>query len=103
MTMSRKTAGAAVLALAAAAAGCASIGRPFPADQVRSIAAGKTTRDQVQAEYGRPYRTGLEDGDETWTYLDYKLSLFGPQRTRDLFVRFNADGTVKSYSFNSNE
>lgn len=99
----RRTRWAGLAALALAAAGCASVGRPFPVDRVRDIAPGKTTREQIQAEYGRPYRTGLEDGDETWTYLDYRLSAFGAQRVRDLYVRFNADGTVKSYSFNSNE
>ena len=89
----------AVLALSA----CMSIGRPFPTEHVRDIQAGKTTREQIRAAYGEPYRTGVEDGDATWTYLRYKLSAFSEERTTDLFIRFNADGTVKSYAFNTNE
>ncbi len=49
-----------------------------------------------------PYRTGIDDGDATSTWLHYRLRVFGEQDTRDLYVRFNGDRTVKSYSFNSN-
>jgi len=37
-----------------------------------------------------------------WTYLHYHFSIFGDQRTTDLYVRFNADHTVKSYALNTN-
>lgn len=94
---------AVLLALAAAASGCMTIGRPFPAEHVRDIKVGKTTRDEIRAAYGEPYRTGIEDGDPTWTYLRYRLSVFSEEKTSDLYVRFNADGTVKSYAFNTNE
>lgn len=89
-------------AAAAAATGCVSIGRPFPTYKVTSIVVGKTTQHDLVATYGQPYRTGVQDGDATWTYVDYRLSLLGEQQTSDLYVRFNADGTVKSYAFNTN-
>ena len=92
-----------LVVLTAAAAGCASVGRPFPSDGVRSIALGKTTQAQIESAYGKPYRTGVEDGDTTWNYVDEHWSLFAQPRTRDLMVRFNADGTVKSYQFNTNQ
>jgi len=94
---------AAALAVLAATAGCMTIGRPFPTDKISEIKLGKTTQADLTATYGHPYRTGVEDGDATWTYLLYRLSAFGEGKTRDLFVRFNADGTVKSYAFNTNE
>lgn len=87
----------------AALCACMSIGRPFPTERVKDIQVGRTTRDQIRAAYGEPYRTGVEDGDATWTYLRYKLSAFSGEKTTDLFIRFNADGTVKSYAFNTNE
>ncbi|MDE2140984.1 MAG: outer membrane protein assembly factor BamE [Elusimicrobia bacterium] len=90
------------LAAAAALAGCVSIGKPFPADRVSSIVIGKTTQTEILAVYGQPFRTGIDDGNPAWTYADYRLRLFGDQKTSDLYVRFNADGTVKSYSFNTN-
>jgi SmpA/OmlA family protein len=87
---------------AAAAAGCISIGKPFPTDRVSSIVIGKTTQAEILSIYGQPFRTGLDDGNLAWTYTDYRLKVFGPQKTTDLYVRFNADGTVKSYSYNTN-
>lgn len=94
---------AVLLALASAASGCMTIGRSFPVERVRDITVGKTTRDEIRAAYGAPYRTGIEDGDPTWTYLRYRLSAFSGEKTADLYLRFNADGTVKSYAFNTNE
>lgn len=93
---------AAGLAAAMATAGCVTVGRPFPTDKIAEIKTGKTTQAEIVAAYGHPYRTGLEDGDTTWTYMMYKVSPF-TQSTKDLYVRFNADGTVKSYAFNTND
>lgn len=93
----------AVAVLAASAAACMTIGRDFPTDKIADIKIGKTTQAELTAQYGHPYRTGIEDGDATWTYLHYKLNVLGGEKTRDLYVRFNADGTVKSYAFNTNE
>ena len=90
-----------VLSLSLFLAGCMTIGKPFPAAEVPSIVVNKTTRSDLVASFGQPYRTGMDDGDETWTYVQYKLRLLGEKDTRDLYVRFNSNGTVKSYSFNS--
>lgn len=90
------------IAAAVATAGCVSIGKPFPADRVNSIVIGKTKQSEILATYGQPFRTGIDDGNPAWTYADYHFGVFGPQKATDLYVRFNADGTVKSYSFNTN-
>lgn len=93
---------AAALALALATAGCVTIGRQFPTDHIADIKIGKTTQTEISAAYGKPYRTGIEDGDTTWTYLRYHLTALGGETTDDLYIRFNADGSVKSYAFNTN-
>ena len=91
------------LAIAAAlwVAACMTVGRPFPVDAVREIQMGKTTQDQVRQRFGAPWRTGLEDGQRTWTYGHYRYAALGTTRTRDLVVRFDDRGTVVSYTFNS--
>jgi len=94
---------AACAALLLAAGGCLSLGRPFPSDKVKAIVINKTTQTDIETAYGHPYRTGVEDGDVTWNYLDEHYSMVGQPRTKDLVLRFNADGTVKSYSFSTNE
>lgn len=80
---------------------CVSIGRAFPADQVTAIRLGETTRAEIEATFGQPWRTGIEDGMPTWTYAQYSYSLFGHARTRDLVVRFDDRSRVSSYTFNS--
>lgn len=81
--------------------GCISVGSDFPVAPVRQIEIGATTRDDVQRMFGDPWRTGIEDGERTWTYGTYRYSLFGNTSTRDLVVRFDAKGVVSSYTFNS--
>ncbi len=88
-------------ALALWTAGCVTIGREFPVDPVQQVQIGTTTRADVQRLFGEPWRIGIEDGSRTWTYALYRYSAFGPEQTRDLVVRFDAAGVVRSYSFNS--
>jgi hypothetical protein len=44
---------------------------------------------------------GIDSGDPTWRWFFGRRG-WGPEETKDLSVRFNADGTVKSYAFTSN-
>ena len=83
--------------------GCATIGREFPQEKVPEIQIGETTRSEILAMFGEPWRTGLEDGDVKWTYGRYHYSAFGESRSKDLTVRFDDAGRVVSYSFNTTE
>jgi hypothetical protein len=44
---------------------------------------------------------GLDSGDQTWRWF-FGQHQGGTEISKDLSVRFAADGTVKSYSFTSN-
>ena len=81
--------------------GCARVGHKFNVAGVAQIQIGQTSKSDVMTLFGTPWRTGIEDGRETWTYGYYKYSLFSDAKTRDLVLRFNADGKVVSYTFNS--
>ena len=83
--------------------GCATVGRDFPTHPVDQITVDETTRAQIQEMFGDPWRTGIEDGKRTWTYGKYRWSAFGEAETTDLVVRFNEDGTVDSYVYNTTE
>jgi len=77
--------------------GCAmKAGRTFPVEQVRNIEIGLTTKEDIQQAFGDPWRTGIEDGFKTWTYGQYNMN-----NSRDLVIRFDDAGIVKSYSFSS--
>lgn len=83
------------------AAGCFSVGTPFATHEVGRIQVGATTRAQVERQFGTPWRTGREDGDETWTYGRYVYALLAPARTADLTIRFDRNGVVRSYTFST--
>jgi hypothetical protein len=91
----------AVVALALLA-GCGALkaGREFPSPAPQMIVIGKTDKPFLQRVFGEPYQVGLDSGDSTWTWFygeaDTDLS-------KSLTVRFNADGTVKSFSSNFRE
>lgn len=84
-------------------AGCATVGRDFATHKVEEIEVEQTTRSDIEAMFGDPWRTGLEDGKRTWTYARYRWSAFREAETTDLVVRFNEDGTVSSYVYNTTE
>ncbi len=94
----------AALAAATAAAllvACVTVGRDFPAQRVAKLDIGQTTQEQVRGLFGTPWRTGVEDGQRTWTFGHYRYTLLGNTQTRDLVVRFDDRGIVASYTFNS--
>jgi hypothetical protein len=99
--MMKKRLLAMLLAIAFLGVGCATVGREFPAHSVDNITIGETDRSEIQRMFGNPWRTGIEDGKKTWTYAHYRYSLFGPEQTRDLLIRFDDEGKVASYSFNT--
>ena len=92
-----------ILAGVAGLCGCMTLGNRFPPpDGAVAIQTNKTTQNEIQKSYGAPDMQGLEDGDTTWTYLYLRAGPFTPAEAEHLTIRFNKDGTVHSYSFNSN-
>ena len=83
--------------------GCISLkfGREFPSPEAKSIVAGKTDKVSVERMFGAPYQIGLDSGDPMWRWF-YGEREPGGEMSKDLTIRFNADGTVKSYAFSSN-
>ncbi|MGR9114451.1 MAG: outer membrane protein assembly factor BamE domain-containing protein [Gammaproteobacteria bacterium] len=81
--------------------GCASVGQNFAASRVMEIKIGQTTQRDIREIFGEPWRVGIEDGNKTWTYGKYKYSLFGSDETEDLVIRFDTNGIVRSYTFNT--
>ncbi len=82
---------------------CASVGRDFSSAKVPLIKIGHTDKADLVEMFGTPWRTGIEDGRQTWTYGKYTYRLFGETSTKDLVIRFDQKGLVASYSFNTTE
>ena len=82
---------------------CLTVGKAFPDYAVPDIKIGKTTESEIRKLFGPPWRTGMDDGDRTWTYGHYRYSLFRATKTEDLVIRFDKDGVVSSYTFSTTD
>lgn len=88
-----------LIVLCLPAVGCTpTVGKAFPVYKIREIEVDKTTMAEVRQLFGEPWRTGLENGQRTWTYGEYGVNL-----SRDLVIRYDEENVVKSYSFSSSE
>lgn len=81
-------------------AGCARVGQDFNANKVHTIKIGETTQNDIVAMFGQPWRKGIENGVTMWTYGRYTYRVIGDTDTKDLVVKFDNTGKVKSYTFN---
>lgn len=93
----------ALVCLSLVLSSCTTVGREFPDSRVADIRVGKTTQAEIRNMFGSPWRVGVDNGQRTWTYGMYRYQLFGQTDTKDLVVRFDANGVVASYSFNTTE
>jgi hypothetical protein len=80
-------------------AGCLPMGRDFVTTPVKSIENNVTTQREIFNYFGEPIRKGLENGYETWTYSYQYYELAQLRDSKELYVVFNKDNTVRSYSF----
>ena len=83
-------------------AGCVSVGREFPTPTPAMIQDGVTTRAELLRRFGSPTQVGIEDGDQTWTWVHVRASGLGLPVSKELHVKFDERGLVKSYSYTSN-
>ena len=91
------------LAVALVASACAGLqlGRESPSPDTAQIKVNVTDKAGLLAFFGEPYQVGIDSGDQTWRWF-YAQRSASSTITKDLTVRFNSNGTVKSYSFTSN-
>jgi hypothetical protein len=93
--------GALGVLLVASACSALQVGHEFPSPNAAHIKDNVTDKAALVALFGEPYQVGLDNGDQTWRWFFARRS-GSDTITKDLTVRFNANGTVKSYSFTSN-
>jgi hypothetical protein len=79
--------------------GCIYMGRDFGTAPIKSIESNVTTQKEIFGYFGEPVRRGLENGYETWTYSYQSYELGQLRDFKDLYVVFNKDNTVRTYSY----
>ena len=93
--------GLVIVALVASACASLRVGKEFPSPDAAQIKPNTTDKAALAQLFGDPYQVGIDSGDLTWRWF-YAQSGASSTTSKDLTVRFNANGTVKSYSFTSN-
>lgn len=84
-----------------ALAGCVSVGAEFRTPTAAMIKNGVTTRAELLQLFGSPTQVGIEDGDQTWTWIYVKAGGLSRALSKELHVKFTERGVVKSYSYTS--
>ena len=76
---------------------CGSVGTPFKKTEVAKIKSGVTSKNYIRRTFGKPFRTGIENGREVWVYEYNVYSAFGQTTLRDLLIVFDDKGNVFSH------
>ncbi|MBZ0168510.1 hypothetical protein MELA_01559 [Candidatus Methylomirabilis lanthanidiphila] len=82
-------------------AGCVSVGEEFRIPTAEMIKNGVTTRAELLQLFGAPTQVGIEDGNQTWTWVYVRAGGFSRTLSKELHVKFTERGIVKSYSYTS--
>lgn len=77
--------------------GCGTVGISFDEKYVNQIQIGKTKKEDILGLFGKPFRTGIENGRVVWIYEYNNYSAFGPGSSRDLIVVFDDQGIVRTH------
>jgi len=83
--------------------GCATLGKDFDAGVLDDLTIEVSRKSDVKEQLGVPWRVGKENGLTVWTYGLYKYSVFRQAFAKDLVLRFDDAGILKSYSYNTTE
>jgi len=81
--------------------GCGTVGDSFNESNVDNIANGVTTQLDVKKMFGKPFKTGVQNGQAVWVYEDHRYSIVSENKSKDLIITFNSDGIVESHQFMS--
>ena len=84
--------------------GCGgTVGEKFNTSKVENITNGTTTQKEIKNMFGKPFKTGIQNGKSIWLYEDNRYKLLGNETSKDLIIIFGPSGLVQSHQFMSNE
>lgn len=92
-----------LLAILLAFSACANVGANFDATRANQIQNGKTTLQDVETLLGSPYKRGIQNGNQVWTYEYDQYRALGEKSSKDLAIVFDDKGVVKSHHIMSSQ
>ena len=82
--------------------GCGSVGKNFDESLYTKIVKGTTTKKDIQAMFGYPFKKGIQNGYPVWTYEYNHVNSFGTDTSKDMIIVFDKNGVVKSHQLMTN-
>ncbi len=92
----------ATLILAIFFSGCGTAGKNFDESLYSNVVKGTTTREEIQAMFGPPFKKGIQNGYAVWTYEYNYVNSFGSDIIKDMIIVFEKNGVVKSHQLMTN-
>ena len=84
--------------------GCGgTVGGKFNTSKVENIINGTTTQAEIKNIFGKPFKTGIQNGKPVWVYEYNRYHLLRNETSKDLIIVFGPSGVVQSHQFMSNE
>ena len=79
------------------------VGKNFDESKTKNIANGITTQAEIKIIFGKPFKTGIQNGQPVCVYEYNRYYLIDNDVSKDLIVVFSPMGVVQSHQFMTNE
>ncbi len=83
--------------------GCGSVGKDYDSSKVKDIQSGTTTKADIEAMFGKPYKTGVQNGHPVWVYEKSTYSAIGKDVSKSIIVEFDNNDVVRKSQVMANE
>ena len=83
--------------------GCVTVGQDFDLEKAQSIENGRTTKEQIADLFGKPFKTGIQNGYEVWIYEQNKGKMVGEDTSKNMIIEFDKNNVVRKHSISSTE
>ncbi len=80
---------------------CATVGNEFDHALVSTVKNGVTTKAQVLGLFGKPFKTGLQNGSDIWIYETNTYTVTGNDSSKNFTLVFDKTGVVQSHQMMS--
>ena len=84
-------------------AGCGTVGENFNASKAKNIVNGISTREDIKIMFGKPFKTGVQNGKPVWVYEHNYYHLINDNASKNLIIVFGPNGVVQSHQFMASE
>ena len=83
--------------------GCGTVGNNFNASKAKNIVNGISTQEDIKMMFGKPFKTGVQNGQPIWVYEHNHYRLINDNVSKNLIIVFSPNGVVQSHQFMTSE